>query len=239
MGHGAPYDAIADWYEKEFLGAPRPDGGLPGGDPLGIDHALAELLGPGAGPCLEVGCGTGVRAARLRALGWRPLGIDMSAGMLRHARGRVPAARADAARLPLRAGSFPAVVTVMAHTDMPRYPAVLREVARVLQPGGVFVHVGVHPCFCGGFADRSDPRAVVIRPGYLDGHWTKASWTDRGVRDKVGATHFPLPALLHAFLDAGLVPGRFAEGGAPVPAVLAIRAAKAAAVSRRAGRGRA
>jgi hypothetical protein len=59
------------------------------------------------------------------------------------------------------------------------------------------------------------------------------------VRDKVGATHFPLPALLHAFLHVGLVPERFAEGGAPVPAVLAIRARKAAAVSRRAGRGHA
>jgi SAM-dependent methyltransferase len=239
MGREAPYDAIADWYENEFLGAPGPDGGLPGGDPLGIDHALAELLGPGSGPCLEIGCGTGARAARLRTLGWTPLGIDLSAGMLRHARGRLPVARADAARLPLRTGSVPAVVTVMAHTDMPGYPAVLREAARVLRPDGVFVHVGVHPCFCGGFADRSDPQAVVIRPGYLDGHWTRASWTDRGVRDKVGAAHFPLPALLHALLDAGLVPGRFAEGGAPVPAVLAIRAAVAAAVSRRAGRARA
>jgi SAM-dependent methyltransferase len=239
MGRRAPYDAIADWYEHEFLGAPRPDGRLPGGDPLGIDHALAELLGAGGGPCLEIGCGTGVRAARLRALGWAPLGIDLSAGMLRHARRRLPAARADAARLPLRTGSVPAVVTVMAHTDMPGYPAVLRETARVLRPGGVFVHVGVHPCFCGGFADRSDPQAVVIRPGYLDSHWTRASWTDQGVRDKVGATHFPLPALLHAFLNVGLVPERFAEGGAPVPAVLAIRARKAAAVSRRASRGHA
>ncbi len=34
----------------------------------------------------------------------------------------------------------------------------------------------------------------------------------------------PLPALLHAFLDAGLAPDRFAEGGAPIPTVLAMRA---------------
>lgn len=81
MGRTAAYDAIADWYEKEFLGVQGPDGRLPGGDPLGIDHALAELLGPGSGPCLEIGCGTGVRAARLRALGWSPAGVDLSAGM--------------------------------------------------------------------------------------------------------------------------------------------------------------
>jgi len=103
---------------------------------------------------------------------------------------------------------------------------VLREAARVLRPGGMFVHVGVHPCFCGGFADRGDPEAVVIRPGYLDGHWTKASWTDQGVRAKVGATHRPLPELMHAFLHAGLALEHFAESGGPAPAVLAVRARK-------------
>jgi len=90
----------------------------------------------------------------------------------------------------------------------------------------LLVHVGVHPCFCGGFADRSDPGAVVIRPGYLDGQWTRASWSDQGVRDKVGATHLPLPALFHAFLDAGLTIERFTEGGEPTPTVLAVRARK-------------
>jgi hypothetical protein len=102
--------------------------------------------------------------------------------------------------------------------------ATLHEVARVLRPDGLFVHIGVHPCFCGGFADRSHPDAVTIRPGYLTKHWTKTSWTDQGVRDKLGATHLPLPALLHAFLDSGLTLDRFAEGGAPTPTTLAIRA---------------
>jgi hypothetical protein len=75
----------------------------------------------------------------------------------------------------------------------------------------------------------ADPSAVVIRPGYLDGHWTKASWSDQGVRDKVGATHWPLPDLLHAFIDASLMPERLAEGGEggePTPVVLALRARK-------------
>jgi hypothetical protein len=67
---------------------------------------------------------------------------------------------------------------------------------------------------------------VVIGPGYLDGHWTMASWTDQGVRDKVGATHRPLRELLHGFVAAGLTLERFAEGGAPTPVVLAVRARK-------------
>lgn len=222
----AAYDEIADWYEQEFLGKQRARDGMADADPLGIDRALRDLLGQGSGSCLEIGCGTGVHAATVRELGWTPVGVDLSAGMLRHARGRLATARADAQRLPIRDGAVPAAVAVMVHTDMPGYPAVLGEVARVLRSGGVLVHVGVHPCFCGGFADRSEPDAVVIRPGYLDGHWTTASWTDLGVRAKVGATHRPLPGLLHAFLDAGLTLERFAEGGAPTPAMLAIRARK-------------
>jgi SAM-dependent methyltransferase len=222
MALTAAYDEIADWYEEEFLANSRPSGE----DPLGIDDALRDLLGEGSGACLEIGCGTGVRAALVRALGWTPVGVDLSARMLRHARGRLPVWRADAGRLPLRDSCVSAILSVMVHTDMPEYPAVLGEAARVLRPGGVLVHIGVHPCFCGGFADRGDPAAVVIRPGYRDGHWTKASWTDQGVRDKVGATHFPLPGLMHAFLDAGLAPERFTEGGEPTPVVLALRARK-------------
>ncbi|WP_405162893.1 class I SAM-dependent methyltransferase [Nocardia sp. NBC_01499] len=214
----AAYDSIADWYENEFVAHD--------GDPIGIKHALSELLGSGTGPCLEIGCGTGVYAPLIRSLGWRPLGVDLSSAMLRHARDRLPTARADGAHLPIRDGSLFAVVAVMVHTDMPEYPSVLREVSRVLRPDGVFVHVGVHPCFCGGFADRTDPAAIVLRPGYLHQHWTTASWTDAGLRDKVGAAHWPLPDLLHAFLDAGLTLERFAEGGRPAPVVLAVGARK-------------
>jgi ubiquinone/menaquinone biosynthesis C-methylase UbiE len=226
MAPMAAYDEIADWYETQFLARTET------GDPIGVRHALTTLLGPGRGACLEVGCGTGVHAAQIRELGWTPVGVDLSAGMLAYGRARLPAARADATRLPVRDGALDAVVAVLVHTDMPQYPAVLREIARVLRPGGTFVHIGVHPAFCGGFADRGDPDAVVIRPGYLDGHWTKNSWTTEGVRDKVGATHYPLPMLLHAFLGAGLVFERFAEGGAPTPTTLSIRARTSAARSR-------
>jgi ubiquinone/menaquinone biosynthesis C-methylase UbiE len=222
---GAPYDEIADWYEQEFL--PTTDVG----DRLGVRRAIDTLLGRGSGACLEVGCGTGAYAAQVRGLGWTPLGVDVSAGMLAYARDRLPAARGDATALPVRDGSLEAAVAVMVHTDMPDYPAVVREVARALRPGGVFVHVGVHPAFCGGFADRSDPEAVVIRPGYTDGHWTRSSWTDQGVRHRVGASHLPLAALLSSFVAAGLTLTGFAEGGGPVPVTLSIRSVVRSPVS--------
>lgn len=220
----AAYDQIADWYEQDFLGGH--DAGTTDGNPRSLSRLLGDLLGTGSGTCLEIGCGTGIHAAAVRDLGRTPIGVDLSRGMLEHARNRLPVAQADAARLPFRDNSVPAAVAVMVHTDMPNYPAVLRETSRILQPGGLFVHIGVHPCFCGAFADRTDPDAIVVRPGYLDGAWTKVSWTDQGVRDKVGATHLPLPGLLHAFLDAGLTLERFAEHGTPTPIVMAVTARK-------------
>lgn len=223
----AAYDDIADWYEHEFLTAQRsaPDR-TDFADTLGIDQALMELLGPGRGVCLELGCGTGIYADRLRGLGWEPLGVDISSGMLAHARARLPAAQGDATKLPFKTGSLSTVIAVMVHTDMPQYQSVLAEVHRVLAPGGQFVHVGVHPCFCGGFADRSDREAVVIRPGYLDGQWTTNSWTDQGVRDKVGAVHYPLALLLNHVRSTGFTLDRFAEGSAPTPVTLSFRATR-------------
>jgi len=140
-----------------------------------------------ASACLEVGCGTGVHAAQIRELGWTPAGVDLSAGMLRRARGRLPIAQADAERLPVRDDSLQAVVAMMAHTDMP----------------------GTRRC-------------CRMWPGSC----APPSWTDQGVRAKVGATHHPLPELMHAFLDAGLRLERFAESGERTPVVLAVRAQK-------------
>jgi len=68
----APYDAIADWYEDTF----RP--GQPT-DLLEYDRVVPEVLGAGSGPCLEVGCGTGAHADRIRRPGWTPVGVDLSA----------------------------------------------------------------------------------------------------------------------------------------------------------------
>jgi predicted TPR repeat methyltransferase len=95
MVHDGRSSGLHSWYEHEFL-ARQADG-----DPLGIRGALAALLGTGRGVCLEIGCGTGVYAAQVRKLGWTPTGMDLSSGMLHHARSRLPVARADAGRLPV------------------------------------------------------------------------------------------------------------------------------------------
>lgn len=228
----AAYDQIADWYENEFLAVQRSakdDSEF--ADSLGIDQALVELLGRGSGVCLEVGCGTGVYAERVRSLGWYPLGIDISTGMLGFASERLPVVRGDGRQLPFRSGSIPAAITVMTHTDTPDYQSMLEEIRRVLEPGGRLVHIGVHPCFCGTFADRSDSPNVVVQPGYLDSGWTPAVGPEHGqlgqdgqVRDKVGAGHLALADLFNLFPKVGFNVERFFEGSKPTPITLSILA---------------
>jgi SAM-dependent methyltransferase len=231
MAVDAAYDAISDWYESYVTGPAA-------GFTERVQWLLARLLGAGSGPCLDLGCGTGVNAAPLRRLGWTPLGVDVSPGQLGHARRRMPVAVGDAVALPARPAAVAAVASVLCHTDVDDYAAVVREAARVLRPGGRFVHVGVHPCFVGAFADRSDPARITVDPGYHRTERRFAGWSPHGVRARVGAVQLPLPALLHAALAAGLrltgveeAGPELADGRAAVPDVFGFAAVKAAGVA--------
>lgn len=207
MGSGtaaAAYDAHADWY-NEFMSA---------GSYIERVHAtMRDLLGPGVGVCLDVCCGTGAHAAALAELGWTPIGVDLSREQLRHAARRLPVAVADAGALPLADNCLPAAACVLASTDVPDYGAVIGEIARVLRPGGRFVHLGVHPCFVGAFADWAQQPKIVIDERYADRSYTFDTWNPAAVRARVGAWHIPLAELLNATVAAGLRLVRTAEAG--------------------------
>jgi SAM-dependent methyltransferase len=221
----ARYDEWADWYESYLTGAA-------GAFTARTTTALTRVLGRGSGPLLDLACGTGFYAPVLRSLGWTPLGLDLSWGQLRHARRRMPVAAADAARPPLRPASVAAISSILCHTDIDDYAAACRAVGPALRPGGVFAHVGVHPCFIGAFADRSDPAAVRISPGYWTRQRSFEAWSSRGVRARVGATHLPVSELLNALTGAGLTVQQVAELGSPVPDILAVRCTRGAAPAR-------
>lgn len=204
----ADYDSIADWYADYMVEMSEYGARVHG--------MLRELLGAGDGSwCLDICCGTGARVAVLRELGWRPVGVDISAGQLSHARAEMPVVQGDATALPFGDGVVSAAVCVLAHTDVPDYAKVVREASRVLASQGVFVHIGVHPSFVGAFADRSDPADVRVDAGYHRRDRRFDSFTPHGVRAKVGAWHTPLPDLLHTALDAGLTLARVVEDGPP------------------------
>jgi ubiquinone/menaquinone biosynthesis C-methylase UbiE len=95
---------------------------------------------------LEVGCGTGNITLPLARRGARVVGLDVSGPMLaaaqRHARQqRVPLAwiRGRANTLPFPVNSFDGVVSILALDFMAHRPEVLREMLRVLAPGGFLV----------------------------------------------------------------------------------------------------
>jgi SAM-dependent methyltransferase len=189
--------------------------------------ALTRVLGHGTGPVLDLACGTGIYAPVLAGLGWTPLGLDVSQAQLRYARDRMPVVAADASRPPLRTAALAAIATIMCHTDIDDYAAACRALRPALRPGGIFAHVGIHPCYTGAFADRSEPDRVLISPGYWRRERRFDSWTPDGVRARVGATHLPVSDLLNALTEAGLVIERVVEAGAPVPDILAVRCRRA------------
>ncbi|AUX09600.1 demethylmenaquinone methyltransferase/2-methoxy-6-polyprenyl-1,4-benzoquinol methylase [Halalkaliarchaeum desulfuricum] len=87
---------------------------------------------------LDVGGGTGRAIAPIR--GPERVVADASGGMLRRITDLdIQAVRSDARRLPFRDAAFDAAVLVDALHHVPDRPAVLREVRRVLAPGGAFV----------------------------------------------------------------------------------------------------
>ncbi|MGI5455000.1 class I SAM-dependent methyltransferase [Streptomyces sp. CA-249302] len=202
----AAYDEHADWYD-EHMSADGASAYV-----QRVHDTLSGLLGPGTGTCLDVCCGTGAHVRPLAGLGWTPVGVDLSRNQLRHAAARLPVAVADATALPLADGSVPAAVCVLASTDVPDYAAVLREIGRVLAPGGRFVHLGVHPCFVGAFAERVEVSKVVLDGGYAD-RARRFDGNPAGVRVRVGAWHTPLADLLNAVTAAGLRLVRTAEAG--------------------------
>jgi SAM-dependent methyltransferase len=197
----ARYDGLADWYDAEF--APTPLEGE-------AWRVLVRLLGGGTERLIDVGCGTGSYAAALPELGWTVTGVDVSEDMLRRAREKgVQAVRADATDIPFPDATFAAAVSMFTHTDIDEFGQVVREVTRVLQPGGPFVYVGVHPCFIGPHSRYEIARGVPeLFPGWYRhvGRYEAAPgvWDETGVRIRVGAAHIPLGLFLQTFIDAGL-----------------------------------
>jgi ubiquinone/menaquinone biosynthesis C-methylase UbiE len=228
----AVYDDVADAYDQVVTG-----------DVLRHTMDVAEmtvgLLGDGPGRVLDVGCGTGAVSRLLTGSRWTVTGVDLSAAEVRMAVDKhrlTGAVVGDAHRLPVRAGSVDAVVSTYTHTDMDDWPQVVRSAAQALRPGGVFVYVGMHPCFVGPHAQRVDG-LTVLHSGYYRNTgriYDAPGFTPGGWRSRVGARHLTLAALLGPFRDARLTLNELIESttaaprddGADMPWLIGLRMVK-------------
>src|SRR5579862_1898468 len=92
-------------------------------------------LAPGA-TVVDLACGTGDLSRDLVSCGYQPVGLDLSSGMLRHARAAVPLVQGDAAALPVGDAAVDGAVCGFALRNFVALPPVFAELARVIRPGG-------------------------------------------------------------------------------------------------------
>jgi fatty-acid O-methyltransferase len=165
----------------------------PNRQPIQLYHCTATQAGGLAGKrVLEVGCGRGGGASYLtRAL--EPtayVGLDLSAAAIEFCRRRHQVAglefvQGDAEDLPFPDASFDAVINIESSHFYPHFDQFLKEVTRVLRPGGVFLYADVRHWFqCdqwdaalngSGMRVRSsrDIRAEVLRGMESNSLWDK------------------------------------------------------------------
>jgi SAM-dependent methyltransferase len=200
------WDRTADAYQAEhgeFLG----DVGFVW-SPEGLDEAEAGLLGDVRGRrVLEVGCGAGQCSRWLRSQGASVVGLDVSFRQLQHSRRIddqtgvvVPVVCATATAVPLADAGFDLACSAFgALPFVADIDVVMREVARVLRPGGRWVFAVTHPMRW-VFPDDPTPSGMSVtrsyfdrtpyveedetgRPSYVEHHHTMGDW----VRTATGA----------------------------------------------------
>jgi SAM-dependent methyltransferase len=107
---------------------------------------LKDLGLADAGPLVDLGCGTGSVAKRIRAAlpGLPVVGVDASMTLLSHAGGSgVALAGATACALPLRSGTAGGVLMRYVVQHLPEPALALAEIRRILRPGGLLAVVEV------------------------------------------------------------------------------------------------
>ena len=150
--------------------------------------AFLEFIGDLNGKnVLDAGCGEGTNTRIFARRGARITSVDLSDKMLEFAR-----AEELREQLGIRyehtsytdlsvfeAGSFDAVVSTMALMDGPDFPAAMREVARVLCPGGMLAFSILHPCFATkGMGWIRDDSGRAIKFTVAD-YFNNEAWIER------------------------------------------------------------
>jgi ubiquinone/menaquinone biosynthesis C-methylase UbiE len=169
---------------------------------------LASLPAPGR-LTLDVGCGEGRVTRDLRALGHNVVGLDVAPSMVEAAREADPGGEyslASASDMPFEDGAADLAVAFMTLMDMDDMPGALKEIARVLEPGGKLVAPITHPLNSSGmFSPRDgDEKAPFVITSYRQQQRTEDSFDRDGLQMTFHSIHFTLEDYSRAFEEAGL-----------------------------------
>lgn len=165
-------------------------------------QALASLkVGPGD-IILDLACGTGDFAVELTKRGAKPIGIDLSFGMLAHPQAPFSRAQGDLLELPVADASVQGAVCGFALRNLVALPPFFAELARVIKPGGRIA-----------LLDVASPDNRLLRSGH-DLYFNRVVPLIGGLlSDKTAYSYLPrsvsyLPepyVMLEGLRDAGLV----------------------------------
>ena len=157
------------------------------------DWGLQQVMVPKNAAILDVGCGGGRTVQRLATLApeGKVVGLDYSAASVAASRetnaqgieaGRVQIEQGSVAALPFPDRTFDIVTAVETHYYWPNLPANVREVLRVLKPGGTFALIAetyrggpfrllygiVMPLLRAAFLSDEEHRDLLTQAGFTD-----------------------------------------------------------------------
>ncbi len=143
-----------DWFQEDYLLLYRHRDTREARDFL--DRMIPKLVPMPTGSILDLACGAGRHSHYLAKLGYPVVGLDLSRPLLKQASDTVSSSkiswiRGDMRRIPLRNRSVSAVFNMFTSfgyfSKDSNDASVLREVYRVLVPGGWFVMDTLNPSF--------------------------------------------------------------------------------------------
>jgi ArsR family transcriptional regulator len=132
-------------------------------------QAMFALL-PESATIADLGCGTGQAAARLAPWVGKVIGVDSSAAMLKAARARVEGLsnvelrRGDLMAIPIESATCDAALLSLVLSYVAEPNAVLKEMARILKPGGRAVVVDLLPHDREDFRQRMGQHVLGFEP---------------------------------------------------------------------------
>ena len=180
-----------------------------------IDPLLADVHGLSI---LDVGCGEGRYVRKLASRGAIVTGIDPVQEFIEVAQTRLPTGtfiKAFGESVPVPDASFDIVLSYLSIVDISDYKAGIREMCRVLKPGGRIVVATVSNVASttdGWVKDASGAKLYRTVDRYMEEFSMDLAWM--GI--EIVNFHRPLSAILAVFFQCGLVMDGFYE---PLPPV--------------------